>query len=192
MNCDLNLSLRQLASVMLKQYVEAHWSLETDEDPSKLVVTDQAKKAIKQILPPGLSDDNSKIRSVVAYTISSIASFDWPSDWEELFDIIVKCLASNENSVHGAMQVLVEFTYELAEQVKEVGPMILSEVYRIFEAESIYTLKTRSCAVGILNSLLKCINTHVEKQEQLIMLNPILPTFMEKVFSVDSLYIYIS
>ena len=45
-NCNLNLSLRQLASLMLKKYVEAHWNLETDEDPSKLVVTDQAKKAI--------------------------------------------------------------------------------------------------------------------------------------------------
>lgn len=73
---------------------------------------------------------------MVAYTISTIASWDWP-EWVELFDILVKCLGGNENSVHGAMQVLVEFTYDLNYQIAEVGPMILSEVYRIFEAETV-------------------------------------------------------
>jgi hypothetical protein len=90
-------------------------------------------------------------------------------------------LNGNQNSVDGAMKVLVEFTYELQEQVKEVGPMILSEVYRIFEAETVYSVKVRSCAVDILNSLLKCINTQIEsKVDQANMLNPILPTFLGK------------
>lgn len=183
-NQNLDLALRQLASVMLKQYVEDCWADESEEGQSSngaLLVNNEAKIAIKTILPQGLYDPNSKIRSVVAYSISNIASYDWPNDWQELFDIIVKCLSGNENSVHGAMKVLVEFTLDLDKQIAEVGPMILSEVYRIFEAQDVYSVSTRSYAVEILNSLLRSINTHIDsKQEQGNILNPILPTFMQK------------
>lgn len=178
---SLDLGLRQLASVLLKKYVDDHWCLEVDDkDPTKLVATEQAKQAIKTILPKGLYSNNSKIRNTVAYTISSIAGYDWPNDWVELFDIIVSCLAGNEDSVHGAMQVLVEFTYELEDRVKDVGPIILSEVYRIFDSETIFTVKTRSCSIDILNSLLKCTNTHVDQKDQATLFGPVLSAFMEK------------
>ncbi|XP_058829276.1 importin-9 isoform X2 [Topomyia yanbarensis] len=184
-NQNLDLAFRQLASVMLKQYVEDCWAAGGSGDESSvdgvLLVNSEAKTAIKTILPQGLYDPNSKIRSVVAYSISNIASYDWPNDWQELFDIIVQCLSGNENSVHGAMKVLVEFTLDLDKQIVEVGPMILSEVYRIFAAQTVYSVSTRSYAVRILNSLLRSINTHVEsKQDQANILNPTLPTFMQK------------
>lgn len=176
----LDQGLRQLAAILLKKYVDEHWSLDVDEDPTKLLASKQAKDAIKTILPEGLHSSNSKIRNTVAYTISSIASYDWPADWVELFDIIVKCLAGNNDSVHGAMQVLVEFTFELGERVKDVGPIILSEVYRIFDSELIFGVKTRSCSVEILYSLLKCANTHIDPKDQPSFLNPVLPVFMQK------------
>jgi importin-9 len=93
----LDLGLRQLASIMLKKYVDDHWCLD-DDDQTKLIASDQAKQAIKNIIPKGLYSNNSKIRNTVAYTISSIAGYDWPQDWVELFDIIVGCLAGNEDS----------------------------------------------------------------------------------------------
>lgn len=183
-NQNLELALRQLASVMLKQYVEDCWANDSEDGQSSngtLLVNNEAKTAIKTILPQGLYDPNSKIRSVVAYSISNIASYDWPNDWQELFDIIVKCLGGNENSVHGAMKVLVEFTLDLDKQIVEVGPMIMSEVYRIFEAQDVYSVSTRSYAVKILYSLLRSINNHVDsKQEQVNILNPTLPAFMLK------------
>lgn len=176
MNQSFDLALRQLSSVMLTRYVEEHWS-KTDA----VVATDQAKRMIRSILPNGLYDPNSKIRTSVAYTISTIATLDWPNTWTELFDIIVKCLGGNEDSIHGAMQVLIEFTYDLDSQIGVVGPIIISEVYRIFEAEQVYNVKTRTCAVKIFKSLFKSINEHIEskeKQEQI--LNPILPGLIEK------------
>lgn len=176
---SLDQGLRQLASILLKKYVDEHWT-STDDDPNRLVASKQAKDAIKTILPEGLHSNNSKLRNTVAYTISSIASYDWPADWVELFDIIVRCLAGNNDSVHGAMQVLIEFTFELEERVKDVGPIILSEVYRIFDSESVFNVKTRSCSVEILNSLLKCVNTHIDTKDQAAFLNPVLPAFMQK------------
>lgn len=175
---------------MLTKYVEEHWNVGCEEDGAASsaaagttpnAVKEQARQMIRKILPNGLYDSNSKIRVSVAYTISTIASMDWPDTWTDLFDIIVKCLGGNEDSIHGAMQVLVEFTYDMDSQISVVGPVILSEIYRIFEAEQVYCVKTRSCAVTIFKSLLKAINEHIEtKEEKAKMLNPVLPVFIDK------------
>ncbi|XP_055623927.1 importin-9 isoform X2 [Toxorhynchites rutilus septentrionalis] len=79
------------------------------------------------------------------------------------------------------MKVLVEFTLDLDKQIVEVGPMILSEVYRIFEAQAVYSVSTRSYAMKILISLLKSINAHIEsKQDQTNIINATLPAFIQK------------
>lgn len=146
MNQSFDLALRQIASVMLTKYVEEHWATDAGSGDAAntsqsgtVIATDQAKQLIRTILPNGLYDSNSKIRSSVAYTISTIAAIDWPHIWVDLFDIIVKCLGGNEDSIHGAMQVLEEFTYDLDSQISVIGPVILSEIYRIFEAEQVRT-----------------------------------------------------
>ncbi|XP_053658692.1 importin-9 [Anopheles marshallii] len=193
---QIHIGLRQLASVMLKQYVNDCWADGNDDDvvgdqsdvgggaastTPALLANDEAKRRIKQILPEGLYDQNSKIRSVVAYCIANIALYDWPGDWQELFDVIVKCLSGTENSVDGAMKVLAEFTLELDRQVGEVAPLILSEVYRIFTAANQYNVTARKYAVEILYSLLRSINTNIEtRQEKFAILNPVLPNFMQR------------
>lgn len=116
MNTSFDLALRQMASVMLTKYVEEHWGSDANDvnvAPNAMVVvaSDHTKQMIRNVLPNGLYDSNSKIRTSVAYTISTIASIDWPHTWTDLFDVIVKCLGGTENSIHGAMQVLDEFTY---------------------------------------------------------------------------------
>ncbi|XP_036335819.1 importin-9 [Rhagoletis pomonella] len=174
MNQSFELPLRQIACIMLTRYVENHWSEEDD------VATEQAKRTIRNILPNGLYDPNSKIRSSVAHTISTIAMTDWPTVWTELFDIIIKCLGGNEDSIHGAMQILQDFSYD-EKQVKELGPVVISEVYRIFESEQNYSIKTRTSAIRILKSLFLSISINIaDKHEQATMMNSILNNFMEK------------
>lgn len=140
MNQSFDLALRQLAAVILTKYVEEHWAqmeTATANGAGQVVASEQVRQMIRKILPNGLYDPNSKIRGSVAYTISTIATTDWPEIWTDLFDIIVKCLGGNEDSIHGAMQVLVEFTYDMNSQITAVGPVILKEVYRIFESEQV-------------------------------------------------------
>lgn len=140
MNQSFDLSLRQLASVMLKKYVEDHWGNDEslDNTQKSVVATNPAKDMIRKILPNGLYDPNSKIRASVAYTIATIAAVDWPNTWTDLFDIIIKCLGGNDDSIHGAMQVLVEFSYDSVDcQIAAIGPVILNEIYRIFESEQV-------------------------------------------------------
>ena len=58
----IDLPLRQLASVVLKQYVESHWSHESGKfcEPQ---VTAEAKRVIKHLLLAILGSEESKIRA---------------------------------------------------------------------------------------------------------------------------------
>ena len=72
-----------------------------------MVNSSQAKEAIRQILPLGLKETISKVRSSVAYAVSAIAHWDWPEAWPGLFQILMEALtAGNSDAVHGAMRVL--------------------------------------------------------------------------------------
>ncbi|KAH8294949.1 hypothetical protein KR018_004577 [Drosophila ironensis] len=182
MNQAHELPLRQIAIIMLTRYVESHWSDDqgAGEKSNGCLASEQAKRTIRNILPNGLYDPNSKIRSSVAHTISTIAATDYPHGWAELFDIIVKCLGGNEDSIHGAMQVLQDFTYDVA-QIKELGPVVIPEVYRIFDSEQNYSIKTRVSAIRILKPLFTSIAALItNKEEQAPMMNSILTNFMDK------------
>ncbi|XP_017119100.1 importin-9 [Drosophila elegans] len=182
MNQAHELPLRQIAIVMLTRYVENHWAddQEAGGKAKGCMASEQAKRTIRNILPNGLYDPNSKIRSSVAHTISTIAATDYPHSWAELFDIIVKCLGGNEDSIHGAMQVLQDFTYDV-DQIKELGPVVIPEVYRIFDSEQNYSIKTRVSAIRILKPLFASIATLItNKEEQSTMMSSILTNFMDK------------
>lgn len=179
MNQSFELPLRQMACIMLTRYVENHWA-EGDDNHQETVATEQAKKTIRNILPNGLYDPNSKIRSAVAHAISTIAATDWPGVWTDLFPIIIKCLGGNEDSIHGAMQILQEFSYD-EKQIKELGPFIISEVYRIFESEQAYSIKTRTSAIKLLKPLFMSIGCNINNREQqAALMEPVLNNFMDK------------
>lgn len=73
----------------------------------KLAIQFQSKAEIRKILPLGLNESISKVRSSVAYAVSAIAHWDWPEAWPDLFQILMHALTSGDtNAVHGAMRVL--------------------------------------------------------------------------------------
>ena len=54
-----------------------------------------------------MTESDTRVSATIAYVISSIASWDWPDDWPELFDILMSALASSDtDAVHGSMRVL--------------------------------------------------------------------------------------
>ncbi|XP_043224474.1 importin-9-like isoform X2 [Amphibalanus amphitrite] len=176
------LPMRQLASVMLRQYVDTHWTPASDKfqppEPSEAT-----KTFIRQVLPMGLKESISKVRASVAYALSSIAHWDWPEQWPELFDILMACLKSgDEHAVHGAMRVLTEFSRDLTDvHVAQVAPVLLSECYRIFVESDRYSIRTRSRAVEIFHTVASLIATVAEYDRNLAksLLVPVLPKFTE-------------
>jgi len=178
------LPLRQMAGLLLKQYVDAHWSCEAEKfkEPE---ATPKAKAAVRAMLPLGLKESISKVRNSVAYCVSAIASWDWPEQWPELFEILTEALkagAGNEFAVQGAVRVLKEFTRDLTDaQIPQVAPIILPDMYRIFMDPDTYGVRTRSRAIEIFTTLTNMVCTIGEVNRSLSkqLLGPILPTFTE-------------
>ncbi|XP_063612464.1 importin-9-like isoform X2 [Penaeus indicus] len=176
------LPIRQLASVLLKQYVEAHWC--TDSEKFRVPeCPEYAKAKIKELLPHGLHEPISKVRSSVAYAISAIAHWDWPENWCGLFDLLMAALKTGEEApVHGAMRVLTEFSRDLTDQhIPQVAPVILPEMYRIFCEEEKYGIRTRGRAVEIFSTLanLICMMGEYNRSLAKTLLYPTLPAFTQ-------------
>lgn len=176
------LAIRQLASVILKQYVETHWCSQSEKfRPPE--TTDQAKAAIRELLPSGLRESISKVRSSVAYAVSAIAHWDWPEAWPQLFTLLMDMLISgNINAVHGAMRVLTEFTREVTDtQMPLVAPVILPEMYKIFTMAEVYSIRTRSRAVEIFTTCanLICAIEELEKGAAKALIFPVVQQFTE-------------
>ncbi|XP_047204400.1 importin-9 [Girardinichthys multiradiatus] len=176
------LAIRQLASVILKQYVETHWCSHSEKfRPPE--TTDQAKAAIRELLPSGLRESISKVRSSVAYAVSAIAHWDWPEAWPQLFTLLMEMLVSGDvNAVHGAMRVLTEFTREVTDtQMPLVAPVILPEMYKIFTMAEVYSIRTRSRAVEIFTTCanLICAIEELEKGAAKALIFPVVQQFTE-------------
>uniref|UniRef100_A0A8C5HZT0 Importin N-terminal domain-containing protein n=1 Tax=Gouania willdenowi TaxID=441366 RepID=A0A8C5HZT0_GOUWI len=176
------LAIRQLASVILKQYVETHWFSQSEKfRPPE--TSDQAKAAIRELLPSGLRESISKVRSSVAYAVSAIAHWDWPEAWPQLFTLLMEMLVSGDiNAVHGAMRVLTEFTREVTDtQMPLVAPVILPEMYKIFTMAEVYSIRTRSRAVEIFTTCanLICAIEELEKGAAKALIFPVVQQFTE-------------
>ena len=169
-----NFAIRQLASLVLKQYVETHWC-KLSERFVEPETTDLAKCAIKQMLPLGLKDPSSKIRATIAYAISAIAHWDWPENWADLFPLIMEAVHSgNPDCVHGAMRVLTEFSRELTDvNIAKVAPIVLPELFSIFMESEKYSIRTRTRAIEIYNTCL-CLIHDTDNPQMLDSLLPLL------------------
>ncbi|XP_053312848.1 importin-9 [Spea bombifrons] len=176
------LAIRQLASVVLKQYVENHWCSQSERFRLP-ETTERAKAAIRQLLPRGLRESISKVRSSVAYAVSAIAHWDWPEAWPGLFNLLMEMLVSGEvNAVHGAMRVLTEFTREVTDtQMPLVAPVILPEMYKIFTMNELYGIRTRARAVEIFTTCahMVCTMEELEKGVAHALIFPVVQQFTD-------------
>ena len=183
---ESDLSGRQLASLVLKQYVEQHWSRDSEkfQEPETPA---EAKTTIRSLLPRGLADPSSKVRSTVAYAISKIAQWDWPDHWPNLFEMLVQFLNSpNADLVHGTMRVLAEISRDLPlsdTQLPGVVRLIMPQLFQIFmNAEGKFSVRTRSRAVEIFSTLTQgifMIKNDDQADVAKALLKPFLPPFIK-------------
>lgn len=180
LTCDL--ALRQLSSLILKQYVETHWcSIAEKFCPPQ--TTDFAKSAIRQMLPLGLRDSHSKVRTSVAYAISTIAGWDWPEEWPGLFECLMQALTDGDaNCVHGTMRVLTEFVRDITDvHMVKVAPVLLPHMLRIFTQADHFNVRIRSRAVTIFSTCALFVDSMAgaAKDTLKMILVPYLPKFLQ-------------
>uniref|UniRef100_A0A1A9WBG3 Importin N-terminal domain-containing protein n=1 Tax=Glossina brevipalpis TaxID=37001 RepID=A0A1A9WBG3_9MUSC len=191
LNQIAQLRLRQMAGIMLTRYVERYWDEHNtvndlcEASGGGPVITIRAKCTIRDTLPVGLRDCNIIIRSSIANTICTIADTDYPNDWTDLSDVIVQCLNGDDHSIHGIMEVLINFQYD-RRQIAVLGSLIISNAYRVFELEEVYSIQTRSLAVRVLKPIFLAASS-LEKKERASIIHFALNTYLEKMIYYLSL-----
>jgi hypothetical protein len=122
------LPLRQLAAVLLKQYIKEYW--EVAPGTGKTPCSPEEKKFVRDALPHGLMENQSKMQTAVGVAIASIAMHDWPEKWPELFPGLLQLLRSPaSHQVLGAVRCLALLTDHISNtQLPQLLPPLLPEL----------------------------------------------------------------
>uniref|UniRef100_A0A453RB64 Importin N-terminal domain-containing protein n=1 Tax=Aegilops tauschii subsp. strangulata TaxID=200361 RepID=A0A453RB64_AEGTS len=135
-NKEVPFGLRQLAAVLLKQFIKQHW--EEDEDNFvPPVVSASEKVVIRQLLLTSLDDSNGKIRTAIGMAVAAIGQNDWPEDWPELLPFLLKLIGdqSNGNGVRGALRCLALLSDDLDDTcIPKLVPELFPSLYRIISS----------------------------------------------------------
>ncbi|KAH7672194.1 Importin-beta N-terminal domain-containing protein [Dioscorea alata] len=186
-NKGIPFGLRQLAAVLLKQFIKQHWQ----EDEGTFlhpVVSAEEKGAIRQLLLPSLDDPHGKIRTAVGMAIASIAHYDWPEDWPELLPFLLQLISGQNNidGVRGSLKCLALLSGDLDDTlVPKLVPALFPHLQTILSSPNSYEKSLRAKAVEIMHSCISVLGsmTGVYKTEVMAMMTPMLNSLLEH-FSV--------
>lgn len=175
---DVPLAARQMAGVLLKQFVESSWQ----DCPHA-----ETKETVKANILAGLGDNISKVRSSVAAVISEIACIDFPEQWLGLFDVLLRMMGSGDaNQVHGVMKVLAELASDITDnQVYTVAPVLFPKLVQLFQTES-FGPGTRARVLsifGVFTTLISHMDA-VDSNANQNLLFPILPSLVDCTVSI--------
>ncbi|KAL9650044.1 hypothetical protein ABK040_003162 [Willaertia magna] len=98
-------SVRQLAALLLKGFIKSYWHADQH------ILPNQIKKELKEIIPLGLiaSDTTtSKISTAISMIIAEISEHDFPDEWPNLIEIIIKIYEGSNSEIQsfGALKCL--------------------------------------------------------------------------------------
>ncbi|UJR16177.1 hypothetical protein I4U23_003087 [Adineta vaga] len=169
-----DISIRQLAGVLLRKYVSKHWTrdIESFIEPE---VPEQMKSQIRRILPHGLNEPNHRLRVGLACVISAVAEWDCPESWPELLPFLIDSLKStNKSLIHGSIRVLTEIVRDLDDrQLPVVLPLLLPEMYRLMVSND-FSLRIRTRAIGIFTLLVSLVHD-INEHDRILSVGYILP-----------------
>lgn len=186
-NRELSSGLRQLAAVLLKQFIKKHWE-EDEETFEHPVVASEEKEAIRRLLLISLDDSHRKICTAVSMAVASIAHYDWPEDWPDLLPLLLKLIndQTNMNGVHGALRCLALLSGDLDDTVvPTLVPVLFPCLQTIVSSPQIYDKILRAKALSIVHSCSSMLGvmSGVYKTETSALMSPMVQTWMEQ-FSI--------
>ncbi|XP_065573527.1 importin-9-like isoform X2 [Artemia franciscana] len=150
----VRLPLRQLSSIVLRDYTNKHWSIFCGNFvPPK--PSEESKVTIRRLLVIGLQEPDTKVKNAIAYALANVVKWDWPHDCPDLLDILLKYIRTeNPDLVDGSMRVLLELAGVISDmQIPILGPIILQEVYKVFTDVQKYRLRIREMALDLFLTL---------------------------------------
>lgn len=191
---NLEFPIRQLAAVLLTQYIKTHWS-ESSGKFQPPEVNPAIKHLIKEYLLKSLnisSDLNmvsgiTKLMKSYAHAISNIALVDWPEQWPQLFPVLISYLSSGSpNAIYSSLKVFRELSYEITDiQIPNIAPLLLPQMLNILVSDQ-FSIRTRTNAIKVFSVISETI-MHMNKVQSnsiKIYLAEHIPRFAESVISI--------
>ncbi|CAN4124710.1 unnamed protein product [Withania somnifera] len=185
---ELPLGLRQLAAVILKQFIKKHWQ-EDEEGFEHPVVSSDEKVAIRGLLLPLLDDPHRKICTAIGMAVASIAHYDWPEDWPDLLPSLMKCIIdqTNMNTVHGALRCFALVSADLDDNmVPKLIHVLFPCLHTIVSSPQIYEKPLRMKALSIVYACTSMLGamSGVYKTETSAMMSPMLQSWINQFSSI--------
>ncbi|GAV80225.1 IBN_N domain-containing protein [Cephalotus follicularis] len=186
-NKEVPFGLRQLAAVLLKQFIKKHWQ-EGDESFEHPVVSSEEKGVIRRLLLSSLDDSYRKICTAISMAVASIAVYDWPEDWPDLLPFLLKLMSdqTNMNGVYGALRCLALLSeYMDDSMVPKLVPVLFPCLHVIVSSPQTYDKGLRAKALSIIYSFTSMLGmmSLVYKTETSALMIPMLKQLMDQ-FSI--------
>ncbi|KAG2574267.1 hypothetical protein PVAP13_7KG315500 [Panicum virgatum] len=160
-NKEIPFGLRQLAAVLLKQFIKQHWQ-EDEDNFVPPVVSASEKVVIRQLLLTSLDDSHGKIRTAISMAVAAIGQQDWPEDWPELLPLLLKLISdqNNGNGVRGALRCLALLSDDLDDTcIPKLVPELFPSLYRIISSPHLYENSLRAKALAIVHSCISMLGS---------------------------------
>ncbi|KAL0489211.1 importin-IPO9 [Acrasis kona] len=139
--------VRQLSGIVLKRHVIEHWENLSEEE----------KKVVRENLPMGLTDQDTKISTSVSMAIGEIAQFDFPEKWPDLVSNLLNLFSKSDpksavaaNSLKCLLIVSEHFNDS---QIELVYPNLVPSLLNI-SCDSRYSKVVRSKALILMLNML--------------------------------------
>ncbi|XP_048228950.1 importin-9 isoform X2 [Ricinus communis] len=183
-NRELSLGLRQLAAVLLKQFIKKHWQ-EGDDSFEHPAVSSEEKEVIRRLLVASLDDSHKKICTAISMAIASIAMYDWPEGWPDLMPSLLKLISdqTNINGVNGALRCLALLSGDLDDTVvPTLIPVLFPCLHTIVSSPQMYDNYLRMKALSIVYSCTSMLGvmSGVYKTETSALMTPMLQPWMDQ------------
>lgn len=183
-NRELPLGLRQLAAVLLKQFIKKHWH-EAEEAFEHPAVSSDEKAVVRRLLLLSLDDSHRKICTAISMAVASIAVYDWPEVWPDLLPYLMKLIndQTNMNGVHGALRCLALLSVDLDDTVvPTLVPALFPCLLKIVSSPEMYDKYLRTKALSIVYSCISMLGvmSGVYKTETSALIVPMVKPWMDQ------------
>ncbi|KAL9654710.1 hypothetical protein ABK040_008507 [Willaertia magna] len=153
-------SVRQLAALLLKGFIKSYWHADQH------ILPNQIKKELKEIIPLGLiaSDTTtSKISTAISMIIAEISEHDFPDEWPNLIEIIIKIYEGSNSEIQsfGALKCLSLVAQHFTDKQTIVAFPVLTPYMLTIAANTQIPQNVRAKALTVcieLFYLLECKN----------------------------------
>jgi hypothetical protein len=157
---------RQAALLYFRKFAQVGWSAEFDEFAGKVLVSDENKARLRQILLDlALNCPERKVKKAASYVVSKVGSADFPEEWPDLLPTALQLIQTgNEDQISGALKLLVDLIEDSfnEEQFFGVANDLVGSIYTVAINDQRRPV-TRALAISVFKGCLNILEMLLEE-----------------------------